>query len=875
MKITKLLLLFFCCIAQVGFLKAIPVKSIHSGSWYDGSTWDKGAIPTKFDKVTIATGTTVSVYGAYTDCDSLIIDGFLDVGGTNLTIGGRDLQIDNRAIRNTSCIVNGKLRIAGDWEHQFKVYGNVKFNTGSTFEMPSGTIMIDGCAFTEALSVPADKALLDVTDATHFNASGGLIVLFNPHYFASGIAIKGAKHFAAVSFGNNLTLQNFALRAPSDFNISETDKPTFGSVQLAYLPNPQRQNRVILNNMSIRDLTITKGVVVGAGRLKIAGEILIGPEGQIETDIEMNGAYDQKISTFLSNTNATIKGNFFINTAYRVVTKLNIEIEKGTLQFLKGRIDLEGKTLTLNSAPLGMDATRYIISHNGYWGTGTVKIKNLSSATIFPVGTETDYLPVTLTASAGDFSVSAHPLSIFPNNDYFSINTQWEITRLTGNALADVQVQWNNANETYNFSTYRNNANLYHYENGNWQPFGNPTGISTSNGVFFTKNVPNINSFSAFTVLTRAGQITYDCPTLFKNIGDTCDDGNLETINDRVQADCACRGTIVVKDCPTLNKNKGDTCDDGNSETTNDRVQADCTCRGTVVAKDCPTLNKNIGDVCDDGIAETVNDRIQANCTCRGIVPTNCTQYTGDNTNQICSPSTWKPFALQLGNELIKTYGLTFQKLGNGTALIKGIFRDNTWTLITVDILLQGYNTTGKPVTTNCLNENSATNDWFYYSTWSGTIQRGNAPPLSILGTSAMQIGTGANTYNIDALGAYGRFSTPTQTGFFTFKLTSPISCTIGNESLVMQNTMHDKPIQPQIFPNPAQSYIDVLLSETPEADVTITVINVLGSRLKTVKTKYNSLVHIDIADLPNGIYLLKVSEMGKMDFLRQMVVRK
>lgn len=282
--------------------KATPITNIKSGSWYDESIWDLGRIPSTLDIVTIDINTTVTVVGAYTSCDGLIVNGFLDVGATNLTIGGRDLQIDERAVRNASCIINGSLRITGDWSHQFKVYGHVKFNTGSTFEMSAGMIMIDGSAFTEELSIPANIPLLDVTDASSFVSTGGLIVMFNPHYHATGLTIKGAKHFYNISFGNNLILSNFACRNTNDFIISETDKPTFSNVRLAYLPNPNRQNLVILNNVDLSEnLELSNGVLIGNGSFKVAGNILIGPDGRIERDMEFNGNGQQNISTFLSN----------------------------------------------------------------------------------------------------------------------------------------------------------------------------------------------------------------------------------------------------------------------------------------------------------------------------------------------------------------------------------------------------------------------------------------------------------------------------------------------------------------------------------------------------------------------------------------------
>ncbi len=89
--------------------------------------------------------------------------------------------------------------------------------------------------------------------------------------------------------------------------------------------------------------------------------------------------------------------------------------------------------------------------------------------------------------------------------------------------------------------------------------------------------------------------------------GDACDDGNASTTNDIIQADCNCAGTITApcanaagdadgdgicadEDCDDNNADiskPGDACDDGNPNTINDIIQADCNCKGTIVATGC------------------------------------------------------------------------------------------------------------------------------------------------------------------------------------------------------------------------------------------------------------------------------------------------
>jgi Secretion system C-terminal sorting domain len=515
MKKTNTLLLILICLIFTFSSKAASLTNLRSGSWYDPTIWDAGRIPSTLDLVTIATTTTVTVLGPYTDCDGLTINGFLDLGASNLTVGGRDLQIDVRAVRNASCIINGRLRINGDFSTQFKIYGHVKFNAGSTFEMPAGAMMIDGCAYTDALSVPANEALLDVTDASSFSSTGGSIIIFNPHRFPTGLAIKGAKTFHNVSFGNILNLPNFGCRSASDFLISETEKPIFNNIRLAYLPysvnlyNPTNtvQNRVVLNNISVAgNIDIGNGILVGTGRLKIGANLLLGGNVSvgaldgINTDIELNGSEQQNISTYTGNSSAIIKGNIYANNANRVLVNINLDVQNGTINMVRGKFDLNNKTVSVASAPMGANASTYIISHNQSAYEGTLVIKNITSRTLFPVGTETAYLPVTLTATSGDFSVSAKPL-LFSVGSKFSINNQWDINRVTGTAPANLEVQWNTSNESTDFANYRTNCRLHHYNSSIWQSVG-AVG-ATANGTVFTATAQNVQNFSPFTMLTQ------------------------------------------------------------------------------------------------------------------------------------------------------------------------------------------------------------------------------------------------------------------------------------------------------------------------------------------------------------------------------------
>lgn len=80
-------------------------------------------------------------------------------------------------------------------------------------------------------------------------------------------------------------------------------------------------------------------------------------------------------------------------------------------------------------------------------------------------------------------------------------------------------------------------------------------------------------------------------------IGDECNDGNTGTINDEIQSNCECQGVAFpgcmnptacnYDDMATIDDGTcffiGDSCDDQDADTINDTIQNDCECSGTIV----------------------------------------------------------------------------------------------------------------------------------------------------------------------------------------------------------------------------------------------------------------------------------------------------
>ena len=127
---------------------------------------------------------------------------------------------------------------------------------------------------------------------------------------------------------------------------------------------------------------------------------------------------------------------------------------------------------------------------------------------------------------------------------------------------------------------------------------------------------------------------TQDCdrldPMINFSVGDSCNDGNPNTINDRIRTTCRCLGDQRtdsdgdgvfddVDNCPDMpNADQADSDGDGqgnvcDSDRDGDGISDDQDC-----APDNPNLSLIIGASCDDGDPTTINDMINASCSCVG-----------------------------------------------------------------------------------------------------------------------------------------------------------------------------------------------------------------------------------------------------------------
>lgn len=195
-------------------------------------------------------------------------------------------------------------------------------------------------------------------------------------------------------------------------------------------------------------------------------------------------------------------------------------------------------------------------------------------------------------------------------------------------------------------------------------------------------------------------------------------------------------------------------------------------------------------------VVYTATDNAGNTSTCQFIVQVNqqtpvgtCKKYTLDNVNNICgcTAQQWIPYSIVidptanstncLGTTMV-VQSVDFQQNVDGTATLKGTFRDATWTPVVVDIQLAGGTSTpptGAPFRNFCMQSQpaSATNGWFYYPQMTGTYKFGTSASLPIaLNNSSFQVGIGASQQRTELLGASAKFIIGgISTGQFNFVL--------------------------------------------------------------------------------------------------------
>jgi hypothetical protein len=208
----------------------------------------------------------------------------------------------------------------------------------------------------------------------------------------------------------------------------------------------------------------------------------------------------------------TATGTITLNTS----TALPIT---ASLTFTTGKLAIAANAVLEASNISGASSTSYISTLSNGANTGALKMSGISVATIFPIGSSNNYMPVTVTpVTASDFSVgvfegvttngASNGTAVSAARKQTIVDAVWLINRTSSNTdNAAITLSWPASLEGSGFAALNNNIGLARYST-DWGTFAG-TGDNTLNTATNT-----YNAFSPFTV----GQIGTTLPIIFSSI---------------------------------------------------------------------------------------------------------------------------------------------------------------------------------------------------------------------------------------------------------------------------------------------------------------------------------------------------------------------
>ena len=167
---------------------------------------------------------------------------------------------------------------------------------------------------------------------------------------------------------------------------------------------------------------------------------------------------------------------------------------------LGAKVTLNGNNLNLkgsSSQVINGNATNYVVTN----GTGTVNVENLNaarSAVMLPIGTSTNFNPVTISNTGTSDTFSARVSDGISNAPNGVVNVTWDISEgAAGGSNVNLNFVWNAAQQNATFSAA--SAKVGHYYNGQWNQEN--SGSVTGTGPYDI-TATGITTFSPFGVMS-------------------------------------------------------------------------------------------------------------------------------------------------------------------------------------------------------------------------------------------------------------------------------------------------------------------------------------------------------------------------------------
>ncbi len=468
------------------------ITSAGSGDWTSGATWVGGVAPTNTDNVTIAAGHTVTV----TTPASVVISA-ISGNGTVTTV--TTAAAHNLAVGNVVVIVN--VTGAGTTYNGTYAVASVTSSTIFTFSKTTAAVTGTVSGTTTVTAAVEYKGALTL-------AGGSLSIGANARFAVTGTT--GSVTRTSATGGITGTTANF-LVAPlsSDIvNININTTCTSG----VELINGSGKNHLTVASGATYTLAVSRQI----DNLTLNGSIIDGGTAKILTvKANMSGT-----GSFTGLSTSIVKSNFCVGTiSVGGVTLQNWELTTtngntfnltsgmtvlGNLNLLGAPASLVNK-LTLGAFNLTVGSVtncptpgkNYVVPIS----TGRLIIKNVgATAVVFPVGTASDYVPITSFSNSGtadDFGVKVAAAAVCNVAPSKTVTMNWDINEaVVGGSNVAITVQYSAA--TLVGGAYvAADAKLFHCNSGVADVWG-LSGVSGSGP--YTISASGFTSFSPFGV---------------------------------------------------------------------------------------------------------------------------------------------------------------------------------------------------------------------------------------------------------------------------------------------------------------------------------------------------------------------------------------
>ena len=342
----------------------------------------------------------------------------------------------------------------------------------------SAVINMADTLFASNFTVNAGSVFSTTTNASSNNTIAPVTIAANGAAIING-TFKTGKTAGFVTSINYLGTPNTTLGTNSTIvcdKVSTSTVQTISAIQYANL-----------------EVGGTSPKAFEAGSLKVSGNLLVTSTGSVNTaptSLELNGTNTQ----MFDGLGAIPYGDVTFSGGGLKQLHSNVAIA-GAVTFNSGSVNVNVDTLTFNSsATIGSgSAASYIITGNNAVGKAMIKGLGATSTVSLPVGSQTTYLPITLTPSQGsdyavsvfsgltkDGSLTGTAADAATLNE--SVNAVWDISRPNGAGNTLVEVAWNGGNEGLGFSSLANNQfGLLQYNGTAWIPGSTPICNNSAN----------------------------------------------------------------------------------------------------------------------------------------------------------------------------------------------------------------------------------------------------------------------------------------------------------------------------------------------------------------------------------------------------------